>query len=128
MRFNSLSQIINQSESMAPLNYDKSSIFDFSNWEVIKNTRELIDEMHQFGENTKVFFDTFAKVVYYLTNPKLLAWMIWNGLVKYSFWICIFICLFGIIAYLAGWTKGKQWAKGSMMFYIIVQMFNIGLS
>lgn len=87
----------------------------------------MLKAIKEFNSNTKVFFETFAKAIYYLSHPKILAYIMWNGLVKYSFWICMIICLFSIIAYLIGWQKGKKWAQGSIITYIVIMMFNSAL-
>ncbi|MDF2502566.1 hypothetical protein [Clostridium sp.] len=94
---------------------------DISNWELIKSIKE-------FNENTKQFFHTITTIHNYLVNPKLLAWTIWSGVVKYSFSICLLVCLFGIIAYLAGINKGKKFAKISFGVYLLITMFNAALS
>lgn len=87
----------------------------------------MVKAIREFNTNAKIFFDTFGKAMYYLTHPKVLAFVMWNGLVKYSFWICMFICLFSIIAYIIGWKKGKILAQGSVLTYIIIMMFNTAL-
>lgn len=93
---------------------------DISNWEIVKSINE-------FNQNTKDFFHTISSVHYYLSNPKLLAWVVWGGVVKYSFWICLFIFMFSIIGYLFGIKKGKKYAKISFGIYLIISMFNAAL-
>lgn len=95
--------------------------YDISNWDLVK-------AINSFNDNTKTFFETVSKLIYYFAHPKILAWIVWNGVVKYSFWICLFICLFSVIAYMIGWQKGKSLAKGSIITYIIIMMFNSALS
>ncbi len=107
-------------EYNAPSNTLSKPIFDVSNWEVVK-------AINDFNNNTKDFFQSVSDLVYYFTHPKAFAWTMWNGLVKYSFGICMFICLFGVIAYIIGWKKGKVCAKGSVIAYIIIMMFNSAL-
>lgn len=100
--------------------YASLNPFDVSNLEIVKSINE-------FNYNTKAFCESITRFIYYMKHPKELSWLIWLAVVENSFWICIFICLFSIIAYIVGWKKGKLWAKGSVLAYIIIMMFNSAL-
>jgi len=39
----------------------------------------------------------------------------------------MFVCLLSIIAYIVGWEKGKTWASRSVIGYIIILMFDVGV-
>ncbi|AJE11410.1 hypothetical protein [Clostridium botulinum] len=97
-----------------------NSHLDISNFEIVKSINE-------FNANTKAFFESISNFIYYTKHPKEFSAVVWVSVVKNSFWICMFICLFSIIAYIIGWKKGKLWAKGSIITYIIIMMFNSSL-
>jgi len=92
------------------------------------SVNQCVNSIKEFNENTKAFFSTVSNIIYYLTHPKQLGLLIWNGLVEHSFEICLLICLLSIVAYLVGYERGKKVAKGSVLTYIVVQMFNSALS
>ncbi|MBO0571173.1 hypothetical protein FDF50_14660 [Clostridium botulinum] len=97
-----------------------TSPFDISNFEIVKSINE-------FNANTKAFFESISNFIYYTRHPKEFSAVVWVSVVKNSFWICMFICLFSVIAHIIGWKKGKLWAKGSIITYIIIMMFNSAL-
>lgn len=86
--------------------------------------KNFIDILGKFIEQTKTFFHIVDMMYFYFKHPKNLCIVIWDKIVCYSFWLCLFITLFGLITYLLGIAKGKQWAKGSLMVYITIQLFN----
>lgn len=98
-----------------------------SNDSLIGKLEALRDSVMQLGSDVGKIVNGVGKVIYYLTHPKILAWIIWGGLVKYSFWICLFICLLSTIAFIIGWKKGKKYAIGSFLVYTIIEMFNAAL-
>jgi hypothetical protein len=86
-----------------------------------------IQTIKEFCETTGDFFRGMSKIMYYLLNPKQLAWMMWSGLVAHSFEICLLLCLISMMAWLIGWNKGKKIATGSILFYGVVQAINAAL-
>lgn len=40
-----------------------------------------------------------------------------SGLVGVSYWICMFVCIGGLLAYLAGFKQGGRYSTLSIMIY-----------
>lgn len=115
-----IQEFLQNGQYNTPVNTPTKPLFDMSNLEIVKAVNE-------FNSNTKVFFQSITNLIYYFKHPKEFSWIIWMNVVKNSFAICMFICLFSVIAYIIGWEKGKVWAKGSVIAYIIIMMFNSAL-
>lgn len=51
-------------------------------------------------------------------------WMLgtWLKFVGLSYWLCLAIATAGVICAILGIDKGKKWAIGSIIFYIIIRM------
>lgn len=88
---------------------------------------KTLEVIQDFCIETKDFFVTAGKVLYYLSHPKQLAWILWNGLVQYSLPIFIFICLLSLILYMCGWKKIRRIISGSFFGYVVIQMINAAL-
>lgn len=86
--------------------------------------KELIQNIKVFNENTKEFFQSIKAIHHYLTNPKALGILLWNSAAEYSFYVCLTICLTGVILYLIGYEKGSKLAKTSFFGYLAIQIFN----
>ncbi|KZL94391.1 hypothetical protein [Clostridium magnum] len=102
-------------------------MFDLDSLRIVEGTKDLIQRVDTLNDNIKHFFEVTGKLYYYLTNPKVLVWWLWGGVVKHSFWICLFICLFSTIAFIIGWKKGKKVAASSIFIYLVIQMFSTAL-
>lgn len=103
-------------------------MFDIDSLKLVQSAKDLMEKVDTLNGNIKHFFEVTGKLYYYLTNPKVLAWWLWCGVVKHSFWICLFICLFSTIAFIIGWKKGKKVAVSSVLIYLVIQMFSTALS
>ncbi|WP_307993072.1 hypothetical protein [uncultured Clostridium sp.] len=44
-----------------------------------------------------------------------------------SYWICLFVCMFAIILYVAGLKKAGKYVSISFIVYFLLQCFKVGL-
>lgn len=44
-----------------------------------------------------------------------------TGLVSLSYWVCMFICIVSLIAFLAGFKKSGKWSTLSILIYTTLQ-------
>lgn len=88
---------------------------------------ETLQAIKEFCINTKDFFVTSGKILWYLTHPKNLAMFIWGGCVEYCLPVCAMICFLSLLLYLCGWDKAKRFASGSFLGYLAIQMINAAL-
>lgn len=49
------------------------------------------------------------------------------GLIGSSYWICLFVCMIGIIFYMVGSKKGGRVASISFIVYVLSQACKLGL-
>lgn len=49
------------------------------------------------------------------------------GLIGSSYWICLFVCMLGIIFYMVGCKKGGRVASVSFVVYVLSQACKLGL-
>lgn len=82
-------------------------------------------EIKEFCEATKDFFVTAGKGLYYISHPKELGLLVWNGCVCNSFNVCLLICLISIIIYTCGYKKAKIGITGSFIIYLLINMINV---
>lgn len=45
-----------------------------------------------------------------------------SGIVGISYWVCMVICIVGLLAYLAGFKKGGRWTTLSIMIYTTLKV------
>lgn len=64
---------------------------------------------------------------YYLFHPVELLSMAWGGVVNLSLPICTLIFLIALLLFMAGWSKGRKIATGSLFVFIIIHMLNAAL-
>lgn len=50
-----------------------------------------------------------------------------KGVIKVSYWPCMFICIGGILFYAVGIKKGSKAALGSAMTYILLQALKMAM-
>lgn len=91
---------------------------------MVESIKKLIDGITTFNESSKNFFHVIDRMYYYATNPKALGIVAWGFAVKSSFYICLLICLGGLILHLIGVNKAAKWAKISLFTYLAIQVFN----
>lgn len=48
-------------------------------------------------------------------------------LINSSYWICLFVCMFAIILYVAGLKKAGKYVSVSFIIYFLLQCFKVGL-
>lgn len=90
-------------------------------YDSLKDTYESIKNSL---ENISKGIDTIKKLVHYVFHPTEVAPVLWTNLVKSSFYICLFMCLMGLIFYIVGFKKGRTMVKCSFFGYIAIQVFN----
>lgn len=44
-----------------------------------------------------------------------------SSIVSISYWICMFICILGLLAFLAGFKKGGRWSTLGILIYTTLQ-------
>lgn len=49
------------------------------------------------------------------------------GLIDSSYWICLFVCMFAIILYVAGQKKAGKYVSLSFIIYFLLQSLKLGL-
>ena len=67
------------------------------------------------------------KFFYYLFHPVEVLNMAWGGIVSLSLPICTLVFLIALLLFMAGWSKGRKVATGSLFVFIIIQMLNAAL-
>lgn len=92
--------------------------------ELINKMNDMSKSISDFTNGTKSFFQTIGDICYYTTHPKMLAFLAWNGAVKYSFTVCLTVTLVGLILYIIGIKKGAKYSKIAFFSYLTIQIFN----
>lgn len=49
------------------------------------------------------------------------------GLIDCSYWICLFVCILGVIFYMVGSKKGGRVASISFVIYVLTQAMKLGI-
>lgn len=49
------------------------------------------------------------------------------ALINSSYWICLFVCMFAIILYVAGLKRAGKYVSISFIVYFLLQCFKVGL-
>ena len=49
------------------------------------------------------------------------------SLINSSYWICLFVCMFAIILYVAGLKRAGKYVSISFIVYFLLQCFKVGL-
>lgn len=66
-------------------------------------------------------------VFYYIFHPIKFLGMAWGGIVSLSLPICTLVFLIALLLFMAGWSKGRKIATGSLFLFIIIHMLNAAL-
>lgn len=78
-------------------------------------------------EGIKSLNDKLAQLldfINFITSPKSIALWFWHGIVEYSYIICFFICVAGLITWICGSKKGSIVSKLSIAVFAIIQAIN----
>lgn len=65
---------------------------------------------------------TIASFLNYLMHPGLIFQGLWQFIVMYSFWICMFIALISLILYSFGFRKFAKYVPFSISIYVLIKM------
>jgi NADH:ubiquinone oxidoreductase subunit H len=68
------------------------------------------------------FAETMNQVFYYIGHPKEAGLAAWGFIDVNSYYICMIVCLLAVLLYLCGWEKGKKYAQGSTLIFILIKM------
>lgn len=58
---------------------------------------------------------------------KKTLWMLWTSFTGISHWLCLLICVAGIISFIAGWKKGGVVSILSILFYMLLKLINMAI-
>lgn len=88
----------------------------------MNNIKTLIDGIKGIGTDGWDAIKTIAKFLNYLMRPGLVFHMLWETIVMYSFWICLFVSLFALVFSTLGFKKLLKFVPGSLAVYFLIQM------
>ena len=72
--------------------------------------------------------ENLNKISDFLSNPKvnIIKWIL-NILINGSYWVCLYICVFGIIFYILGFNKAGKYATASAIIFFLLQCLKLAL-
>ncbi|MDP4174155.1 MAG: hypothetical protein Q8933_09325 [Bacteroidota bacterium] len=54
-------------------------------------------------------------------------WLLWNSFISVSHWLCLLFVAAGIIAYMAGWEKGRVVSALSIIIYVLLKLITMAM-
>lgn len=100
-----------------------------NNFELVKyhapNTPD-VGVLTKISNNLDNITDAFGKIAYYMNNPYMLFKLIVTSIATSAFYICMLVCLWSVIIYVAsGSVKAKQTAYISFFVFLAIKIISI---
>jgi hypothetical protein len=88
----------------------------------MNNISNVLDGLKSAGNDGWNAIKTIAEFLNYLMHPGMIFRSLWNFIVLYSYWICLFVALISLVLYSLGFKRFAKYLPASVSIYVLIKM------